>query len=64
MLDVDFSVGQRTHRFRFAISRSQKPENGRVGSASEIKHDGTHMGETLSIYRADNGGQVLPLQAL
>ena len=56
MLDVDFSIGQRTHRFRFAIIQDQKSENGRVCSASEIKQGGTYTVETLPIYRADNGG--------
>lgn len=64
MLDVDFSVGPITHRFRFIISKDQKAENGRVGSAFEIKHDGTPIGEMLIIYRADNGGQSNPLQVL
>jgi hypothetical protein len=64
MLDVDFSVGQRTHRFRFTISKDPKAENGRVGFAYEIKHDNTAIGEMLPIYRADNGGQAHPLQAL
>ena len=64
ILVVDFSFGQRTHRFRFSINENSQAENAFVGSATEIRQDGTGIGEALKVYRADNGGQTNPLQAL